>query len=258
MKKIIIYVLFLVVHVTTAKAQTGLDIMKLNDKHFNFQTEESMMNMEYINSQNKTRSRSLSRLTKHENEKDRYQLIKFLSPADVNGSGFLSLEQNDTQTRYLYLPALKKSRRVSTGEDSDSFMGSDFTYEDLAEMDFEEYSYSLTGSETMQNKDCYKIDIFPKSEHRKKVTGYNKRTYYVSKDHHIVIKVDYYNKHNELYKTLTNYEIKEIENTGLYRPYKMVMHNIKSNHKTVLSFQMYKIDNQISNNTFTVRYLERN
>jgi len=162
---------------TTANAQmTGLQVMKENDKQFGFRTETSQITMELVNRSGKTCSRTVERYSAKDEKGNLSTLIRFLQPADVKGSGFLSVEHSGTdESRHLYLPALKKSRRISAGEDSDSFMGSDFTYEDLDEIELGEHDFSLLGEETVNGVKCYKVEAVPTEEKRKKTTGYGKR-----------------------------------------------------------------------------------
>ncbi|MFV0505939.1 MAG: outer membrane lipoprotein-sorting protein [Bacteroidales bacterium] len=245
--------------IASAQQLTGLQIMKENDKQFDFKTEVSDMTMELINSSNKKRSRTVERFSMKDDAGLLSTLIKFLQPADVKGSGFLSVENSkDDETRYLYLPALRKSRRISTGEDSDSFMGSDFTYEDIDEMVMEDYSFKLIGSETVNGIDCHKVEAVPSNEERKKISGYSKSIYYVSKDNFIVNKVDFYDKHGELFKILKGTNIKAVPGTtNFYRAYTLTMENLKTKHKTILSYSNIQINTDVDEEMFSVRMLER-
>lgn len=248
-------------NITSAKAQqmTGLQAMKENDKQFDFKTEVGGMTMELINSSNKKRTRVIERFSMKDEDGNLSTLIRFLQPADVKGSGFLSIEHDkDEESRYLYLPALNKPRRISAGEDSDSFMGSDFTYEDLDEMEFDDYSYNLLGNETINGTNCYKVEIIPTSEKRKKITGYSKMIYYVDQNTFIQNKVEYYDKHGSLFKILTSKEIKLVPGTtNFYRGYILTMENLKTKHKTILTYSNIKIDTDIDKDMFTLRFLER-
>lgn len=246
---------------STANSQqlSGLDVMKENDKQFGYQTEVSTMTMELINSLGKKRSRTVERYIKKDKNDNNRMLIRFLEPADVKGSGFLSIEHNtNDESRYLYLPALKKARRISAGEDGDSFMGTDFTYEDIDEMDFDLYSYKMLGNETVDNTDCYKVEVVPTDEKHKKNSGYSKRIYYVSKNTFVVYQVNYYDKHGAMFKQLVGTSIKPVDNSGKYiRAYTLTMKNLKTNHQTVLQYKDFKINTNISDEMFSIRYLER-
>jgi len=246
---------------TTVNAQqmTGLQVMQENDKQFSFQTETSQLTMELVNRSGKTRSRTVERYSAKDGKGNLSTLIRFLQPADVKGSGFLSVEHSKTdESRHLYLPALKKSRRISAGEDSDAFMGSDFTYEDLDEMELGEYSFKLLGEETVNGAKCHKVEAVPTNEKRRKTSGYSKRVYYVSHGAFVVNKVEYFDKHGTLFKKLTATDIKPVPGaTGFYRAYVLTMENLKTKHKTVLAYKDYKINPEVDKNVFTLRFLER-
>jgi len=242
-----------------AQTMTGLQIMKENDKQLAFKTQVSQMTMELINSSNKTRTRTVEHYTLKDDKGLTSTLIRFLQPADVKGSGFLSIEHSKTdESRHLYLSALKKSRRISAGEDSNSFMGSDFTYEDLDEMEFNEYSFKVLGNETVDGTPCYKVEVVPTNEKRKKITGYSKRVYYVGQENFVSYQVDYYDKHGKLFKKLTGTEVKLVPGTtNFYRAYVLTMENLKTKHKTVLRYKDYKINTELASDLFSIRYLEK-
>lgn len=248
---------FLLIQPVYAQQLSGLDVMKENDKQFNFTTEESTMTMELINSSDKKRTRSLVRYSKRDKNNNTSMLIRFLSPADVKGASYLSVEHGvNDESRYLFLPALKKARRVSAGEDSDSFMGSDFTYEDIDEIDFDKYEFKLIGSENFNNVDCYKIEVVSK-DNNKKTSGYSKRVYFISKHNYTNQRVDFYDKHSKLSKKLIHTDIKLVKTPNVYRSFTWTMQDIKTKHKTILTFQDFKINEDINDNLFSIRNLER-
>jgi hypothetical protein len=235
----------------------GYDIMKENDKQYNFSTEENTMTMELINNSGQKRVRSVLRFLKKDENKNTQMLIRFLSPADVKGSGYLLIKnKKKDESRYLYLPALKKARRISSGEDSDNFMGSDFTYEDLDEIDLENFSFKLMGVEKIDDTDCYVIEVTA-NEETKKISGYSKRVYFINKMTFVIHKVDFYDRRNSLFKNLVLKDIKLVYANNMYRPHVWIMQNLKTKHQTVLRFQYFKINEKINDDLFSVRSLER-
>jgi len=242
-----------------AQTMTGLQIMKENDKQFAFKTEVSQMTMELINSSSKKRSRTVERHSAKDDKGLNSTLIRFLQPADVKGSGFLSVEHSKTdESRHLYLPTLKKSRRISAGEDADSFMGSDLTYEDLDDLEFDEYSFKNLGSETVNGTACYKVEVVPTDAKRKKTSGYSKRVYYIDQKTFVSHQVDYYDKHGKMFKKLSASEVKPVPGTnGFYRAYVLTMENLKTKHTTVLRYKDYKINSDVDDDVFSIRNLER-
>jgi Protein of unknown function (DUF1329). len=260
MKSLFVALLFFISFFTqslSAQQLSGIDIMKENDKQFNFKTEESTMTMELINSSGKKRVRSVKRYSKRDANKNTSVLIRFLSPADVKGSAYLSIEHSaNDESRHLYLPALKKARRISAGEDSDNFMGSDFTYEDLDNIDFDKYSFKLLGSESFNSIDCHKVEVTPIGEN-KKTSGYSKRIYFIDKKTYVIHKIDFYDRHNSLFKHLILTDFKLVSSPGIYRAYNWTMENLKTKHKTTLTYQDFKVNEGLDESLFSTRSLER-
>lgn len=259
MKKTILLVAVCIFYISDhlmSQNMSGLEIMKKNDAHFDVSTEAGLMTMELINNKGKKRIRTVQRNTKRDKQRNVQLLIRFESPADVKGSGFLSIEHSkDSESRYLYLPALKKARRLSAGEDKDNFMGSDFTYEDLDDIDFDKYTFKNIGSAKIGQIDCFQVEVIPTATTIKN-SAYSKRIYYIAKSNYVAHKIDFYDKHDAQFKTLSYEDIKEIQG-GKFRAYKMIMKNTKTDHQTNLIYQNIKINEPIDDNFFTVRNLER-
>lgn len=125
----------------------------------------------------------------------------FESPPDVKGTGFLSwsyVDEDKDDDQWLYLPALRKVRRIAASNKGDSFMGSDFTYDDMGERKVEEDNHTLLKSENLKDTDCYVVESVPK----KKGYIYSKKITWVYKANLIPIKVDYYDRKGRFLKTL--------------------------------------------------------
>ena len=86
------------------------------------------------------------------------QLVRFTAPADIAGTGFLSLENDDNSTeQFLYLPALGRTRRIVSSQKNRSFVNTDFTYEDMQRRPVDDWQHTLNGSEAINNTDCFII-----------------------------------------------------------------------------------------------------
>lgn len=240
-----------------AQSQTGYQIMKRNKEVLSTQSEKVNLKMQLINKKGKTRTRELKQVSITDVNNNRSSLLRFLSPADVEGVGFLSIENsNSDDDQWLYLPALGRSRRISASNESDNFMGSDFTYEDIGTEDIEAYIYSLVNEVNVNGEACYLIEATPSSGEKKKDSGYSKREIFVSKNNYMVVKTNYYNKKGELAKTYTATEITPADNSGKIKAHRMEMKNLLSGHTTVLHFNNYTINAQVQPSYFTQRFLE--
>lgn len=157
-------------------------------------------------------------------------LMVFKKPLDVQGTAFLSyshIEGPDDQ--WIYLPALKRVKRISSRTKSGSFMGSDFSYEDLASFEVEKYDYNYLREETCGEWRCHVIENNPKDLY----SGYSKLITWVDAEHYRIQKVEFFDKKGQQLKTLAvkNYELL---NEKFWRPSYSVMKNVQTGSKTEL------------------------
>lgn len=236
-------------------AQSGLDIIKKNDIQMKSENEDVDFVMELVNNKGIKQVRKVKQYSFLDQNNNRSNLIRFQSPADVKGTGFLSIENTGRDDdQWLFLPALNKSRRISASDETDYFMGSDFAFEDIGVEKIDENNYSLIGNEVVNGVECYVLEATPNN--KKKETGYSKRVIYVSKDNSLILKTNYYNKKGDLFKVYLGEDIQPIEGTTKWRTLKMSMKNINTGHSTILLFSNYKINKGLDKNIFTQRNLE--
>lgn len=251
-------VLLVSLEVEAEDSITGREVVVRYDRQIRASTEEVEMTMNLINKEGKTRSRQLVSISKTNEEGKQDSMLRFMEPADVRGTALLTHEHADVDDdRWLYLPALRKTRRVAATDDSDNFMGSDFAYEDI---DFEElnaFDYKLNGNEIKDGFDCYVVEAIPSNEKKAKESGYSRRVMWIRKDNYFMLAVDYYNSRNELVKQRKAYEIKLVDGTEKWRPARQVMINLKTGHKTELKYSNFIIGANVSDRIFSLRELTR-
>ncbi len=181
-------------------------------------------------------------------------LIRFTKPADVKGTGLLMWEYRKSgkdNDQWLYLPELRKVKRVQVGQNTGRFMGTDFTYEDLAGRSIDEDGYVLLGRETVFGSDCYKLEAFPREEK----PSYSKRIIWVDAERWVVRKVEFYDLKGRLLKILT---VPEMRKDGQYWTIvKMIMENTQKPHRTTLETVQIEYDGGISEDRFLVTSLKR-
>lgn len=250
-------VLFLTSSMMFGQSAKGLELMKKNDMQMSSDNEQVELTMELINSKNLKRSRTIKRYSKTDAAKNESTLIQFLAPADVAGTGFLAIENTGREDdQWLYLPALKRSRRISASNESDNFMGSDFTYEDIGSEELDQFDYNCTGEVNIAASACYVIVATPATEAKKQQSGYAKREIYLDKNTLVVNKINYYDKKGELLKVLEAAQIKPVGSTGKYRAHLLTMKNLKTKNQTVLKFNNFQINGTVNAELFTKRTLE--
>ena len=239
-------------------SQTGNEVMRKCREQMLTNDQSVEITMELINKRGMKRIREIIRKSKTDENENVSQIIQFLSPADIRGTGFLSIESSKREDdRWLYLPALKKTRRIPASQQSAKFMGSCFTYEDITTEKINQFDYKITGSEKIKDQNCYILEAIPNNEKTKSESGYSKRIIYLHKDNHIMIRVIYFDKKGIKIKELNNDDIRKIENTNKWRAHKMEMEEIKSGNKTILLYKDFKINSGINNTLFTKENLER-
>lgn len=236
---------------------SGRQIMEKEELLNKGKDEFNYMSMKLINSRGQERNRKVEYYRKtDENDADKI-LMRFLEPADVKGVGLLTIERTDRDDdQWLYLPALKKVRRISSSDQTDNFMGTDFTYEDIRSEKLEKHQYNVIGSETIDGHDCYVIEAIPSTEDQKKESGYSRREIWMRKDIFLTVQTKFFDRKGEYFKTEVRKDIVEVA-PNIYRPNFMEMKNLKTNHTTQLTFENRKINQGIDDRIFTERELKR-
>lgn len=180
-------------------------------------------------------------------------MIVFQKPASVAGTRFLTVENPGREDdRWIFLPSLGKIRRISSGEGSASFMGTDFSYDDIssANRGVEKDSHAVLRSETLDGKDCWVIESKPLDAGYQ----YSRMVSWIDKAARIGLKIELYDKRGTLLKLL---EIKKTENIqGRLTPMTTTMSNVQAKTSTTIQVEIMKYDEKIPEGVFTTRYLE--
>jgi len=181
-------------------------------------------------------------------------LTIFDSPKDVKGTAFLNYTHKvGDDDQWLYLPALKRVKRISSSNKSGSFMGSEFAYEDIASQEVEKYTYKWLRDEVYENRDCFVMERYPVDT---KNSGYSRQVVWIDKDEYRVWKVDYYDRKNELLKTLTFSGYQQYKNS-FWRPDRMFMINHQTGKSTELKFSDYRFKTGLTPDDFNKNSLKR-
>jgi outer membrane lipoprotein-sorting protein len=187
-----------------------------------------------------------------ENDGDK-SLSMFDSPKDVKGTAFLSFSHpvgNDDQ--WLYLPALKRVKRIHSRNKSGSFMGSEFSFEDLTSFEVEKYSYKFIKDDKVNARDVWVVEAYPKDKH----SGYTKQVLSIDKEHYYSHKIDFYDRKNTLLKTLTQTGHKQYLNK-FWRTARSEMINHQNGKSTLLEWNDYKISTGLDDKDFNKNALKR-
>jgi hypothetical protein len=246
------YVLMVLPGPILGRDMTGRQIMTLVDERPDGDDRRSVMKMTLVSKRGKQRIREMDSFSK-DYGKDEKSVIVFRKPADVKGTAFLSWEYNDPareDDRWLYMPAMKKVRRISGSSKNEYFMGSDFTYDDMGDRNVEEDTHKLHGEATVSGHPCWKIESIPVDPE----DMYTRKIVWISKTAHMVLKAEYYDKNGllKVYKVL-DYR----EQDGFWVVFHSEMDNVSRSHKTILEMDSIQFNTGLGDNLFKVSTIQR-
>jgi outer membrane lipoprotein-sorting protein len=210
-----------------------------------YKTESSNMEMVLINAHGDRTSRKLASQTLEvAGEGDRSR-IEFEWPADVKGTRMLTwTHRKGDDDQWLFLPAINRVKRISAGNKSGSFMGSEFAYEDLASQEVDKYKHKLLGEEALNGRKTWKLERTPVDPR----SGYSKQTLWIDQQYMQGVKIDYYDRKGELLKTLTLEGMKPYGKW--FRADKLVMVNRQTKKESHLTFANRKLGAEIKAKDF--------
>ena len=242
-------------------ALTGREIMEKVNARDEGDRSKGEMEMILIDKKGKKRIRKLKTFG-GKKDKDNLSLMFFLSPADVKNTGFLTYDYNESgknDDQWLYLPALRKTKRIAAGDKSGSFMGSDLNYSDMTTPDLDLYDYTLMKETEVRGNKVWQIKAVPKSKDEAKKSGYSKSVIFIRQDNYVMIRAVRW-----VYKKRRNkyLDVKKLEKIdGIWVSTEMhvtTKTGKKTLHKTILKHKNIRFNqDEVNANLFTVRRLEK-
>jgi outer membrane lipoprotein-sorting protein len=220
----------------------------------------SDMRMVLIDKGGKKRVRKIRAFGKDKGE-DSLRLMFFIDPADVEDTAFLTYDYDQSEKdddQWMYLPALRKTKRIATSDQSGSFMGSDFTYSDMTKWELDDYDYTLLKEVKVRNSEAWLIQALPRKKEVIDRTGYTKSVLYVRKDNPMVIRgVHWVKKANRL-KYMDVKKLEVIDGIWVATEIHMTTKQGKSTlHRTILTFENVKFNQGLEEDFFTIRTMEK-
>lgn len=234
--------------------QKGLEIAKEADKRdTGWGDSRAAMKMILRNRQGDKSEREIRVRTLEVQGDGDKSLTIFDHPADVAGTAFLSYTHaTEPDDQWLYLPALKRVKRIASANKSGPFMGSEFAYEDISSQEIEKYKYKYIRDEQLDGVETFVIERYPQYEH----SGYTKQVVWIDKQHYRVQKVDYYDRKGAELKTLTFKDYKQYLDK-YWRADQMDMVNHQNGKSTTLLWSDYKFRNGYTERDFDRNTLKR-
>lgn len=180
-------------------------------------------------------------------------LTIFKSPRDVKGTSFLSFSHPlKSDDQWLYLPALRRVKRISSDNKSGPFMGSEFAYEDISSQEVEKYTYKYVKADKVNGQDGHVIERYPVDKN----SGYTKQVVWVDAKKYRLQKIDFYDRKGSLLKTLTYTGYKSYAK-DTWRADLMTMINHQSGKSTQLVWNNYRFGVKINERDFDKNALKR-
>lgn len=193
--------------------------------------------------------------------KEKRTVIFYLSPANIKDTAFLTYdypEADRDDDQWLYLPAVRKVRRISASDRGDYFLGTDFTYEDIrkeTKVGIEDYSWKTLAEETIDGHRCFLVEEIPVNEKTAKELGYSKVQSWVDAEIWMVRQAKYWDVAGNPLKTLQVREITLIRD--IWTAHQISVENHKTGHKTVFTFKDVNYGQSVKDELFTEDGLRR-
>lgn len=215
-----------------AAAADGLSIAKEADAHNSgFRGEKARVEMILVNASGDQVVRKLAmQTTEVAGDGDR-SLLTFEWPADVKGTRLLTwAHPGDDDDQWLYLPAMRRVKRISARSQSGAFMGSEFAFEDLGAHEVDKYTWTLDGEETLDGRAVWKLTRVPKNAR----SGYSKQVLWMDKEYRQPLKIDFYDRKDALLKTMKATAF--AQHGKWWRPASLEMVNHQTHKKSILKW----------------------
>ncbi|MFC1808283.1 outer membrane lipoprotein-sorting protein [Candidatus Omnitrophota bacterium] len=232
---------------------TGLDIANKSNDRYVAHDEATELWMLLINNRNEIRKRRFMRFRKDFKGHKRV-FMKFLYPEDVRNTGILNVERPKEKydNQFLYLPAIRKLRRMSSADKSQRWVGSDFFYEDMQEVKMNQWTFNRLPDEIYNDVDCFVVEWMPKPDGD---TVYGKQIYWYGKDDYGPRRIDYYDKKLKLWKRVHSSDTEILQ--GVWTPWKIIMEDFQAKHRTEVYRRWMFYDTNVPDGYFTSRSIQK-
>ena len=215
--------------------------------------------MVLIDRQGNKRERIMQKFEKDDGD-DTHSVIFFLEPSDVRNTAFLTYDYADSSKdddQWLYLPALRNTKRIVSSDKSSSFMGSDFSYADMTSRALEDYHYKIAKEDDVNGHKVWIMETVPKTEKIRQETGYDKSYMFVRQDNYVVVRAIHFQTDGKR-KYMDVKKLEKIQ--GIWVPTLIEMRTTKDKvtlHTTLMYFNDVKFNQDLDDSFFTVRRIER-
>ena len=244
MHKYFLISFFLIVNFIFSESITGYQLAKRIDDKNQPKSSKSEISMTLINlKKDRKKTKNMFSISKNDGDK---MLLFFKTPKRDKGVGFLKIENEDNDKLSLFIPKLKKIRRISSSNQSDSFMGSDLSFEDMLSRDLDEFNYNILESDDT----LYVLESICNTED----SEYSRHVSWITKDNLLIKKELSYDKNDKLLKKKSFKHIL-IDNYHVVSEIDVI--NVQEQHQTILTIKTLELDADIADDTFQEKNLKR-
>jgi hypothetical protein len=235
--------------------EKGFEIAARSDRSdlgFGDSEVELQMILKNAAGQESTRSLKIATLEKPDETVGDKSLVLFDTPRDIEGTALLSHAKIlDPDDQWLYLPALKRVKRISSSNKSGPFVGSEFAFEDFTAIELNKFDYRYVGEEACGDLVCDVVERTPRYEN----SGYTKQVSWVDQADFQLRKVEFYDRRGDLLKVLELNDYRNYE--GIWRAHVLSMTNVQTNKQTDLVYGDYRFGTGLAENDFVKGRLSR-
>lgn len=233
----------------------GFEIAKeVQDRDSGWGNSSAEMTMKLINKKGNTSERKMTLKTLEVDNDGDKALTVFQEPLDVKGTAFLSFSHAlEADQQWLFLPALKRVKRISSSNKSGPFLGSEFAFEDLSSFEVEKYDYEFIRSDKYNDLDIAVVKYIPKYEH----SGYQFLNVWIDTVEYRIQKIVYHDRKGELLKTSDFNKYKSFLEGKYWRSMEYVVENHQTGKKTILDWTNYAFDSGLTDSDFNKNALKR-
>jgi len=243
-----------------AELPEGLTIVKKVNARDEGEYVSRKLTMEMIDKRGKKRVRDTFGYRRYYGEEKR-SVIFYTSPANIKDTGFLTFDYPDPaqdDDQWLYLPAMRKVRRISSSDRGDYFLGTDFTYDDIkkeGKFAIEDYTFKTVGEEKIDGHHCFIVESAPIDEKTAKELGYGKVKSWIDSEIWMGRKVEFWDIRQNPLKTLNLSNIEQVD--GIWTALNLEIRNHKTGHTTRFTFAEVDYKAPVNDDVFTERALKR-
>lgn len=253
MKKAAILSVLLIIPLVSGAQDTAASIMEKSRQVMQVESFEAVSRLIITDPEGRVRERTNVTASKSYDDGTEKRLIKFISPADIEGTAILIYDYEEKRDdMWIYLPALDRTRRIASSEKSRSFMGSEFTNADMSSPPTEDFEHRIV-EETADN---YIIESIPLNREKEDEYGYARKLSTIGRDNYLVSKMDFYNARDEHFKTIVIKDVKEVEGSRFIISH-MTAENFSNGRSSEIIMDEIRTGTAIRDEMFNVSNLGR-